>query len=165
MDLGMLTEILYWHWLTLAAVLLILEFLVAGTFFLWTAIAAGAVGLVLLIYPQMPWQAQVALFLGITLACLTLWRLWHNRKANMELPSPLCAHGRKYIGQRFTLRTPIINGSGKLSIEQTLWHISGPDMDAGTRVVVRDLEGSRLKVEAEPPAGTDDTVTEHAKKA
>ena len=94
MDLSMLSEIVYWHWLILASVLLILEFLVAGTFFRWTAIAAAAVSLLLLVYPKMGWQTQVAIFAVISVVCLTLWRLWHSKKSNMELPSPLCAHGR-----------------------------------------------------------------------
>ena len=34
----------------------------------------------------------------------------------------------------FTLKQPIVNGRGKLTIEDTVWEIEGPDMEPGTLV-------------------------------
>ena len=52
----------FWHWWVLAVILLALEVAAPGTFFLWLAIAAGAVGLIVLIFPELLWQLQVLLF-------------------------------------------------------------------------------------------------------
>ena len=44
------------------------------------------------------------------------------------------------------LTEAIVNGRGRLSIDDTVWRIEGPDLPAGTRVTVSAAEGSRLKV-------------------
>lgn len=46
----------FWHWWVLALVLLALEIAAPGTFFLWLAVAAGVVGLILLLLPALAWQ-------------------------------------------------------------------------------------------------------------
>jgi membrane protein implicated in regulation of membrane protease activity len=51
-----------------------------------------------------------------------------------------------YIGKSFTLKEPVRDGRGKLSIEDTVWEIEGPDMPAGTRVKVTSVDGMRLMV-------------------
>ncbi len=53
-----------------------------------------------------------------------------------------------YVGHSFTLKEPIVDGRGRLSIEDTLWDIEGPDLPAGTRVTVTAADGPRLKVQA-----------------
>ena len=58
----MLDEIVYWNWWVFALILIIVEVLVAGTFFLWMSISAGIVGLVLLLLPGISWQLQLSLF-------------------------------------------------------------------------------------------------------
>ena len=41
-----------------------------------------------------------------------------------------------YVGRSFTLKEPIVDGRGKLTIEDTVWEIEGPDLAPGTRVKV-----------------------------
>ena len=52
----LLLPVSYWHWWVLALALLILEALVSGFFLLWLSVAAGFVGLTLLLYPELSWQ-------------------------------------------------------------------------------------------------------------
>jgi len=56
--------------------------------------------------------------------------------------------GEQYIGRSFTLTEPIVNGEGKIKVDDSIWKISGADMEAGASVCVIALEGSILKVEA-----------------
>ena len=54
-----------------------------------------------------------------------------------------------YVGRSFTLKQPIVNGRGKLTIEDTVWEIEGPDMEAGTRIKVTAVNDMMLVVEAQ----------------
>ena len=51
-----------------------------------------------------------------------------------------------YVGRSFTLKQPITNGRGKLTIEDTVWEIEGPDMEAGTNVKVTAVKDMTLVV-------------------
>lgn len=148
MDLTMLDEIVYWNWWVFALILIIVEVLVAGTFFLWMSISAGIVGLVLLLLPGISWQLQLSLFAIFSIASIILSRIWLARHARSEPPSTLNRRGSQYVGRQFTLTEPIINGVGRLNVDDTIWRVSGPDLEVGAKVVVEGLDGTILKVKA-----------------
>jgi membrane protein implicated in regulation of membrane protease activity len=50
----------------------------------------------------------------------------------------------------FTLEKPIVDGSGTIGIDDTVWRVTGPDAPAGSRVKVTRVDGVALHVE---PAG------------
>jgi len=146
MDFSMLEDIVYWNWLVLAVVLVIVEILVAGTFFLWMSISALAVGLILLVLPGISWQMQLTLFAIISIVSIILSRIWLARHHRDEPPSTLNRRGSQYIGRHFTLTDPIVDGIGRLNIDDTVWRVSGPDLDSGVQVVVEGMEGTILHV-------------------
>jgi hypothetical protein len=47
------------------------------------------------------------------------------------------------------LEQPIVNGKGKIKVEDSIWRVSGIDMHKGTKVCVIDVDGDILKVEKE----------------
>ena len=53
----------------------------------------------------------------------------------------------QYVGQVFTLDSPIQDGRGRLKISDTTWPISGENLPAGTVVKVTGADGIALKVE------------------
>lgn len=146
MDLTMLEEIVFWNWWVFALILIIVEVLVAGTFFLWMSISAGIVGLILLVLPGISWQLQLSLFAIFSIASIILSRIWLARHARSEPPSTLNRRGSQYVGRQFTLAEPIINGVGRLNVDDTIWRVSGPDLEVGAKVIVEGLDGTILKV-------------------
>ena len=148
MDLTMLEEIVFWNWWVFALILIIVEVLVAGTFFLWMSISAGIVGLILLVLPGISWQLQLSLFAIFSIASIILSRIWLARHARSEPPSTLNRRGSQYVGRQFTLAEPIINGVGRLNVDDTIWRVSGPDLEVGAKVIVEGLDGTILKVKA-----------------
>ncbi len=146
MDFSMLEDIVYWNWLVLAVVLVTVEILVAGTFFLWMGISAGVVGLVLLLLPGISWQTQLMLFAIFSIVSIILSRIWLTQHHRNEPPSTLNRRGSQYIGRHFTLTDPIVDGVGRLNIDDTVWRISGPDLDSGAQVIVDGMEGTILRV-------------------
>ena len=71
---GWLNEIHFWHWWVLAGLLLLLELTRPAFFFLWLAFAAAAVGFLLLVFPDLPVAAQLALFGALFVVVVLAWR-------------------------------------------------------------------------------------------
>lgn len=135
----------FWHWWLLALGLLILELTAAGTFYLlWVAFAAAAVGVVMLIATP-SWQVQFGLFAALSMVSVWLWHRYRPAQVPSDQPT-LNRRGDSYVGRVFTLDTPIINGVGKLHVDDTQWRIAGSDVPAGSRVRVTGVEGATLQV-------------------
>ena len=52
------------------------------------------------------------------------------------------------VGRVFTLEKPIIDGSGTVRIDDTIWRVAGPDAPAGSRVKIVRADGASLTVAA-----------------
>lgn len=142
-----LTQLEYWHWWVLGVVLLILEVFSPGAFFLWLGVAAGVVGIVLLVLPDLGWQVQLLLFAVLSVVSIAVGRSWLGRHPiETDLPT-LNRRGEQYVGRVFTLEVPIVNGNGKIRVDDTTWKIRGADRGAGERVRVTGVDGTVLLVD------------------
>ena len=140
-------DILYWHWWVLGLLLLVAEMLSpTGFFLLWIGAAAIAVGGLAWAVPSTGWEVQVVLFGVLSVASFFAWRHFRAAPAPTDQPA-LNRRGHSYVGRTFTLTTPIVNGVGKLHVDDSQWRISGPDVEAGTQVRVVAADGSTLRVE------------------
>ena len=139
-------EASYWHWWALAVVLIILEVISPAIFFLWMGIAAGVVGLLVLIVPGMAWELQVVLFSAFSVASVVLGRRYLSKHPIESDQPQLNRRGEHYIGRTFTLEEPIVNGQGKIKVDDSIWKITGEDCPAGTKVEVNGVDGVVLKV-------------------
>ncbi len=135
-----------WNWLILGAVFLTLELAAPGAFMLWLGLAALAVGLISFAV-DWSWQAQLFAFAVLSLALLPVWRRYAPK---VERPSEAPLLNRRpesYIGRTFTLENPIVDGIGRVRIDDTIWRVSGPDSPAGSQVRIMRAEGPNLFVE------------------
>ncbi len=139
----------FWHWWVLAVVLLALEVAAPGTFFLWLAIAAGVVGLIVLILPDMAWQIQVLLFAIGAVGAVVAWRAFARRHPEESEDPTLNRRGEQYVGQVFHLSEAITDGRGRMKVGDSVWRVAGPDLPAGAKVRVTGAEGTVLRVAAE----------------
>jgi len=142
-----LDELQFWHWLILGLVLLILEVFAPTVFFMWLAIAAGIVGVALALFPDMGWQIQLVLFSVLSVVSVAAGRSWFSRHPIKTDQPTLNRRGEQYIGRVFTLDEPIVNGAGKIRVDDTTWKIRGGDCSAGARVRVTGVDGTLLLVE------------------
>ncbi len=140
----------HWSWWILAVVLLVLEMFVPGTFFMWIGIAAGVVGFLLLLVPGMGWAYQVGIFAVLSVVAVLAWRRYQLRHPVVSDQPTLNRRGEQYVGRVFTLEEPIVNGHGKIRVDDTTWRILGEDCAAGSRVKVIGVDGVLLKVELLP---------------
>ncbi|WP_269585517.1 NfeD family protein [Roseibium sp. Sym1] len=134
-----------WSWFVLGLLLLGLEILAPGTIFLWFGLSAIVVGIVSLVY-DFAWQIDVSLFIVLSLVSLLIGRRLMIRLISEKGDPGLNQRGSRYVGREFTLATPLSEGAGNLSIDDTIWRITGPDLPAGTKVRVESIDGVRLVV-------------------
>jgi inner membrane protein len=133
-----------WFWFILAGALLIGELLSPGVFLMWLAGAAALTGIADLTL-GLGWAGEVIAFGALSL--LTVFATWKRVTAQWsptsDQPHLNLRHGA-YVGRSFVLEKPIVNGNGKLRIDDALWDVDGPDLPAGTRVKVTSVNGLRL---------------------
>ncbi len=142
-----INDIIYWHWLILAVVLIILEILMPGAYFLWMAVSAAIVGGAMFVFPQMPILVQVLIFAVLSVITVVMYKSYRKKNPLVTDEPALNRRGEQYIGRTFTLEEPIVNGEGKIIVDDTTWKVAGMDMSAGMTVRVVSVEGSTLKVE------------------
>lgn len=145
----LLDGLVFWHWWVLGAVLITIEMLAPTTFLLWPGIAAAIVGLIVLVFPGIGWEVSVFLFAVLGVVCALAGRYYIKKFPAKSEGAPLNRRGQQYVGRQFTLSEAIVAGRGKLSIDDTIWTIEGPDSDTGTRVKIVEVDGSTLKVAQE----------------
>ena len=137
----------FWHWWVLGALLMAVEVFAPTTLFLWTGISAGIVGLIVLVAEDIGWESQVLLFAVLSVVSVVAWRYTARfRPVRSEQPW-LNRRAEQYIGREFTLEKPIVNGQGKVNVDDTSWKIAGEDLPAGNRVKVVGVDGVVLQVE------------------
>ena len=137
-----------WAWFVLGLVLLALELVVPGGWFLWLG-AGGILTGLLSFVPGITWPWQVTIFGVLALAIVVGWpMISRTRKPTSDRPH-LNERGESYVGREGQIDEPIVDGYGRLKLGDTWWRIAGPDLAAGNRVrVVGTADGNVLRVEA-----------------
>lgn len=139
--------LVFWHWFVLGLLLLIAEMLLpTGFFLLWIGAAAILVGGLAWAMPALAWEAQAMLFGVLSIASFFVWRRFAPGNPVSDQPS-LNRRGHSYVGRTFTLTAPIVNGVGKLHVDDSQWRVSGPDVAAGAQVRVVAVDGTTLRVQ------------------
>lgn len=141
-----------WIWWIVGLLLLGLEVLAPGTFFLWFGLAAIVVGTIAIVV-DIPWQLAVTLFGVLSVGSMIVGRLVMRRTRDEGGDANLNQRGKRMIGREFVLAEPMRDGSGSVRIDDTVWRVSGPDCPAGTRISVTGVDGATLTVAPVQPAG------------
>jgi len=145
-----LLEPVYWNWWLSGVVLMAVEAIAPGFFFLWMGVAALLVGLILTVFPELAWTWQVFLFALLSVGSIVAWRLRLRRHPTRTADPLLNRRGHQYTGRIFTLDVPVINGHGKIRVDDSTWKVLvEQDCPAGTRLRITGVEGVMLKGEIE----------------
>ena len=137
-----------WNWLIFGVLLMALELLAPGIFLFWFGLAALLVGLVSFAFDP-SWQLQILMFAIFAAAAVPLWRRVARSNSAVSKSNPfLNKRADALVGRVFTLERPIIDGSGTVQIDDTVWRVAGPDTPAGSRVRVVQADGASLTVAA-----------------
>jgi hypothetical protein len=141
------TQLNAWHWGIIAAVLIILEMFVPGAFLLWLGVAAAVNSILLVFMPGMSWETQFVIFAVVSVVSIVAFRRWRDKNPAATDQPALNRRGDQYVGRTFTLAEPIVNGQGRLYVDDSTWKIEGDDCDTGVKVRVTGVDGVVLRVE------------------
>ena len=153
----------FWHWLVLGLLLMLVELVLPSTYFLWMGLAAIVVGILSWLLQGLSFDVQTILFAVLSVTSIFLGKRFLKRHP-IETDRPtLNVRGAQSIGRIATLRDPIVNGVGRVHLDDTLWRALGTDLPAGTRVRVIAVEGTSLRVEPteNQPAESKGAATQH----
>ncbi|MGR9085463.1 MAG: NfeD family protein [Gammaproteobacteria bacterium] len=140
-------DFVFWYWWVLAIVLLIIELLAPGFFFLWMAASGFVTGCLVLLVPSITMNGQIFVFSVLSVIAIGVWKFYVG-KHPIESDRPLLnKRGAQYIGRIFNLYEPIKNGRGKIKVDDTIWRVEGEDCGIETRVRVISVNGTVFSVE------------------
>lgn len=135
-------------WGALALLLFAAEALAPGAFMLWIGIGAAAVFVLVAVFADIPLLWQVVAFVVLSVLSIQCYRRWGKSHARASDKPLLNRRAEQLVGRVVTLPQAIIDGQGRVSIDDASWQVSGPDLPAGVRVRVVTVQGSVLLVES-----------------
>lgn len=143
-------EHLPWAWLIAGLALCAAEIVAPGVFLLWIGLAALTLGVVELLV-AIPFAWSLVLF-GVLAVAFSLVgrRLYGSWQSGQD--QPLNRRAQALTGRVLVLSEPIVAGSGRAHVQDTVWRVAGPDLPAGAKVRVTGVMdgGVVLTVEAVP---------------
>jgi len=134
-----------WSWIVAGIILLALELAVPGGFMLWMGVAGIITGLAVLIHP-IEWPVQWLIFGVLSLVAIMLWVRWQRDKVVQSDRPYLNRRADRFTGQEAMLDEPIVDGFGRLVLDDTVWRVAGPNLPAGARVRITGNNGAVLHV-------------------
>lgn len=134
-----------WSWWVLGLMLLALELVLPGFVLVWFGVAALLVGVLALVV-DWPVQTLALIWAGASIALLLVGRRWFLRDDVRSAEPLLNDRAGRLIGRVFTLAEPLSENGGSLTVADGVWRITGPLLPAGTKVVVRGVQGTTLVV-------------------
>ena len=137
----------FWYWWVFALILLVLEMLTPGYFFMWMAISGFITGAMVLLSPAISTNLQFLIYSVLSVVTIIAWK-FYGKKHLIESDHPLLnKRGSQYIGRIFSLYEPIINGQGKVKVDDSIWKVHGKDCPINSRVKVTAVRGTVFDVE------------------
>ena len=139
--------IVFWHWLVVAALFAVIEVAVPAMVCIWLAAAALGVAAIAWLAPSLAWEYQALIFAALAVASVALGRMAFAPTRSINNEGHLNRRAESYVGRMFTLEGAIVDGRGRLRVDDTVWLVEGPDLPAGTRVRVTGAANTLLRVE------------------
>jgi membrane protein implicated in regulation of membrane protease activity len=134
-----------WVWWIAGLILIALEVMAPGSFFVWFGIASLIVG-VLALAVDISWQIELLIFVVLAVVLVVAGRYYFSLPKEQGDQPLLNERATRLIGRVYVLAEPIVDGQGRLRIDDTNWRVTGPDLPSGTSVRVTGHDGSVLSV-------------------
>lgn len=133
-------------WMIFAVVLAIGEIVLPGIFLIWIAIAAAITGGAAFLLP-LPLPAQILIFAVLCLLATWAGRRWY-RDNPVESSDPLLNdRAARMVGRNVIVIEPIVDGEGRVRLDDGTWSAVGPDAPLGARMIVVAAHGATLTVD------------------
>jgi hypothetical protein len=95
---------------------------------------------------SMSWEIQLIVFAALAAASVMGWYRFGRMRIRTD-DATLNRRGDSLVGRSGDLVEPIVNGRGKVKIDDSVWRAEGKDAPVGTRMTVTGVQGAILKVD------------------
>lgn len=136
----------HWLWLTLGVLLAGLEMLVPGVYLIWLAGAAIITGGLTYLLGLSP-AAQIIDFVFLSMIIVFSARRWLRDQPIASSDPLLNRRGARLVGQTALVVESIEDGDGRVRVGDGEWLARGPNLAAGTKVRIAEVDGTVLIVE------------------
>lgn len=136
----------YTYWFIAAVVLGTIEVAVGANFFLmWCGLSAFLVASLAYFLP-IGLKTQIIIFSIVAVAVILIWQKFKPKFITKQPKTILNQRANQYLGREFYLEEAIINGFGKVKVDDSSWRVEGPNLPEGTKVKVIGVDGTLLRV-------------------
>ena len=141
-----------WSWLAVGLLVCLAEMLLPGAFLLWIGTAAMLTGALLyaasLFDVSMSFEAVLLAFGALAVVSMLIGRSVYGSLSRAGTPAFLNRPAEGLVGQVFVLDAAIVDGKGRIRVNDSVWSVRGGDAEAGAKVRVTGVEGGvHLRVE------------------
>ncbi len=145
-----LQDITPWHWWALGVMLGGVEIIAPTTFFLFPAVTAGLMGLIVIVFPEMDWRLQLLIYAPLAIATTFGWRRWYRKHPIATDHPNLNDRMAAMKGKRATLVQPMLVGEAQAKLnDTTIWFVRAEDpisLPEGHPVEIIDVDQGTLIV-------------------
>jgi inner membrane protein len=134
-------------WWILGLLLLGLELVLPGVYFLFFGAGALLVGTAAFLLPALGWQSELLGFIAVSFLAALLGHRWYGQRSERAGASQINKRTDRLIGRTATISEAIVNGRGRVRIEDGWWSVAGPDLPVGEQVRIVGARGSVLDVQ------------------
>ncbi len=136
----------YHYWLIFSLILGIIELTIGANFFLmWCGLSALFVSGLTYLFAW-PLEGQWIIFSIIVIVVLFIWQKFKPKFMSKQPSIMLNQKAHQYLHRELYLEEAIVNGFGKVKIDDSSWRVEGVDLPQGTKVKVIGIDGTILKV-------------------
>jgi inner membrane protein len=140
----------WWHWVVLGLCLAMAELAVPAFFIVWFGIGAIAVGLILLVQPDLALSTQLLAWAGLSTALVLFW-FRYLKPRTVSAVGTSAAHVRGEVGVLVSDLGADTRGHVRFQkpvLGSDVWECyASTPIKAGERVRIVAVEGSYIKVE------------------
>lgn len=144
-------RLLYWHWLVFGMILMLLELVVPSFTIFWFGLGGLAVGLVLLLFTDLPLAWQIFLWVLASTGFVCFWFMVLKPKMKDRTMAGISREA--VLGETaMVVRKPEGDQRGELRFSvpvlgaETWSFICSDVVEVGDRVIVRDVSGNTMVV-------------------
>ncbi len=137
-----------WLWLAGGILLCAAETFAPGLFLIWLGLAAIVTGLVYFVLPPLGFDWTLLLFCALAVISVLIGRRIYGSAVKASPIPFLNRRAEGLVGRVFVLDEPIREGRGRVRVEDSVWRVKGPDLEAGESVKVTGVEGGVLLIVA-----------------
>ena len=120
----------------------VLEIVVPGAYLIWIAAGAAITALACFAFVLALTTQLIIFIVASSITCVAGYFIYQRLITPATGAAALNQRGLEMIGNSGTVFEAITDGRGKVALGDSVWLAEGPDLAAGTSVVVIDVRGT-----------------------